>query len=129
VFSSVASFSDAGSLAAYVGTGAERADEVRKLLLEIAAEVASDGVTEREWEVARGYLEGSFLLGLEDSGSVMARLGNHVCSRGEVVPVDEQLAKLRAVTPDQVAAVAERILASAPAIAGVGPLTESDLCG
>ena len=129
VFSSVASFSDAGSLSAYVGTGAERVDEVRDLLLEITERLVADGVTAREWEVARGYLEGSFLLGLEDSGSVMARLGNHVCSRGEVVPVDEQLAKLRAVTPDQVGAVAQRILGVAPAMAGVGPLTEADLGG
>jgi predicted Zn-dependent peptidase len=127
VFSSVVSFSDAGSLAAYVGTGAERVDEVRKLLLDITAELVADGVTEREWEVARGYLEGSFLLGLEDSGSVMARLGNHVCSRDEVVPVDQQLAKLRAVTPDQVVAVGRRILDQAPTICGVGPLTEADL--
>ena len=76
--------------------------------------LVADGVTEREWEVALGYLEGSFLLGLEDSGSVMARLGNHVCARGEVTPVEEQLAKLRAVTPDDVAAVARRILAVQP---------------
>lgn len=129
VFSSVASFSDAGSLAAYVGTGAERADEVRKLLLEITAELVEGGVTDREWEVARGYLEGSFLLGLEDSGSVMARLGNHVCSRGRVTPVEDQLAKLRAVTPDQVAAAARRVLAEAPTICGVGPLTDADLGG
>jgi predicted Zn-dependent peptidase len=127
VFSSVAAFSDAGSLAAYVGTGAERVDEVRKLLLEITAELAADGVTEREWEVALGYLEGSFILGLEDSGSVMARLGNHVCSRGEVVPVDQQLAKLRAVTRDQVVSVARRVLAHPPTICGVGPLTDADL--
>jgi predicted Zn-dependent peptidase len=127
VFSSVAAFSDAGSLAAYVGTGAERVDEVRKLLLDITDQLVAGGVTEREWEVALGYLEGSFLLGLEDSGSVMARLGNHLCSRGEVVPVDAQLDRLRAVTREQVAAVAQRVLGPEPSICGVGPLTDADL--
>ncbi|WP_426572450.1 M16 family metallopeptidase [Aquihabitans sp. McL0605] len=127
VFSSVASFSDAGSLAAYVGTGAERVAEVRELLLDITADLVADGVTEREWEVALGFLEGSFLLGLEDSGSVMARLGNHVCSRGRVTPVDEQLAKLRAVTPDDVVRVAKRVLGTSPTVCGVGPLTDADL--
>ena len=48
----------------------------------------ADGVTDREWEVARGYLEGASLLGLEDSGSVMARLGNHVCAKGRVTPLE-----------------------------------------
>lgn len=129
VFSSVASFSDAGSVTAYVGTGAERVDEVRRLLLELTADLVRDGVTEREWEVARGYLEGSFLLGLEDSGSVMARLGNHLCARGRVADVERQLARLRAVTPDDVAAVARRLLAQAPVVCGVGPITDADLGG
>lgn len=129
VYSSVAAFSDAGSLAAYVGTGAERVGEVRELLAAITAELVRDGVTEREWEVAVGYLEGSFLLGLEDSGSVMARLGNHVCARGKVTPVEHQLERLRAVTPDDVDRVARRVLAPTPAVCGVGPLTDADLTG
>lgn len=127
VYSTTSSFSDAGSVLAYAGTGTKSAAEVRSLLVEGAAGVASGGVTEREFEVAKGYLEGSFLLGLEDSGSVMARLGNHVCARGTVTPVDDQLAKLRAVTRDDVAAVASRILSVEPAICGVGPLTHEDL--
>jgi predicted Zn-dependent peptidase len=129
VYSSPSSFSDAGSLVAYAGTSVERAAEVRELVLQGAAGLAASGITEREWEVARGYLEGSFLLGLEDSGSVMARLGNHVCARGKVTPVDEQLAKLRAVTKDDVARVAERLLSIQPAVCGVGPLTDADLGG
>ncbi|HRW38121.1 MAG: insulinase family protein [Acidimicrobiales bacterium] len=127
VFSSVTAFSDAGSLVTYAGTGAERAAEVRELVLEQAADLVAHGVTEREWEVARGYLEGSFLLGLEDTGSVMARLGNHVCSRGRVVPVDQQLDQLRAVTPDDVHRAVRRILGADPVVCGVGPLTEADL--
>lgn len=127
VFSSTASYSDAGSLVAYAGTGAERVSEVRTLVLAIAAELAADGITDREWQVARGYLEGASLLGLEDSGSVMARLGNHVCAKGRVTPVEEQLARLRAVTPDDVHRVAQRVFGSEPAVCGVGPLTDEDL--
>ncbi len=127
VFSSLASYADAGSIVAYAGTGPERAADVRKLIVDITAGLVADGVTEREWEVARGYIEGATLLGLEDSGSVMARLGNHVCARGKVDPVEHQMAKLRAVTPDDVNRVARRLLSVPPAICGVGPLTERDL--
>ena len=127
VFSSTATYSDAGSVVAYAGTGAERVSEVRKLILATAAALVADGITDREWEVARGYLEGASLLGLEDSGSVMARLGNHVCARGRVTPVEEQLAKLRAVTRDDVHRVAKRVFGAEPAVCGVGPLTEEDL--
>lgn len=127
VFSSVAAYSDAGSVVAYAGTSPERVGEVRKLVVETAAELVADGVTDREWEVARGYLEGASLLGLEDSGSVMARLGNHLCAKGRVTPLEEQLVKLRAVTPDDVHRVARRLLDTVPAVCGVGPITEEDL--
>ena len=60
------------------------------------------GITEGELAVAKGYLEGSLVLGLEDSGSRMARLGRSLMARGEIVTVDEQLARIRAVTPDDV---------------------------
>lgn len=127
VFSSVAAYSDAGSVVAYAGTSPERVSEVRKLVVATAAELVADGVTERELEVALGYLEGASLLGLEDSGSVMARLGNHVCARGVVTPLEEQLVKLRAVSSDDVHRVARRLLATEPAVCGVGPLTDHDL--
>jgi len=127
VYSSVATYSDAGSVVAYAGTGAERATEVCDLIVDGACAMADDGVTEREWEVARGYLEGSFVLGLEDSGSVMGRLGSHVSARGQVVAVEEQLAKLVAVTPDDVKRVSKRVLGADPAVCGVGPLEETAL--
>lgn len=129
VFSSTASFGDAGSLVAYAGTGAERVSEVRRLMLATAEDLAASGITDREWEVARGYLEGASLLNLEDSSSVMARLGNHVCARDSVATVESQLEKLRAVTRDDVARVAARVFGAAPAVCGVGPITDADLGG
>lgn len=127
VFSSITTYSDAGSLVAYAGTSPDLAAEVVDLLRAGAAGIVAGGVTEREWEVARGYLEGAAMLNLEDSGNVMARLGNHVCARGVVIPLDEQIARLRAVTRDDVARVAHRVLAAEPAVCAVGPLRESDL--
>lgn len=127
VFSSTSSYQDAGSLIAYAGTGPERVAEVRQVIVDVARAIVDDGVTEREWEVARGYLEGASLLGLEDSSGVMARLGNHVCARGRVIPVEDQLERLRAVTRADVQRVAQRVLGQAPAVCGVGPLTEADL--
>ncbi|MEZ5176911.1 MAG: pitrilysin family protein [Acidimicrobiales bacterium] len=127
VFSSVSSYSDAGSVVAYAGTSPDRVGEVHRLIVDTTAELVAHGVTHREWEVARGYLEGAALLSLEDSGSVMARLGNHVCARGTVSPLEVQLAKLRAVTPDDVHRVAQRLLAHQPAVCAVGPLKPKSL--
>lgn len=121
VFSTTATFSDAGSLTAYAGTNPDRVDEVQQIVLDITAEIAENGVTEREWSVARGYLEGVSLLGLEDSGSIMARHGSNLALRGEIVTIDDQIEGLRAVTPDDVQRVARRIFGRTPVVCTVGP--------
>ncbi|NLD75832.1 MAG: insulinase family protein [Acidimicrobiales bacterium] len=124
VFSSVSAYSDAGSLVAYAGTSPDRAAEVVELIRSLAATLVTNGVTEREWAVARGYLEGAALLSLEDTSSVMARLGNHMCARRTVTPIDEQLERLRRVTVDDVDRVLRTHLTVEPVICAVGPLDE-----
>ena len=93
----------------------------------LADEIVSGGVTEREWAVARGYLEGAALLSLEDTGSVMARLGNHMCARRTVTPIEEQLQRLRAVTIDDVNRALADHLGVEPVVSAVGPLDGLDL--
>jgi predicted Zn-dependent peptidase len=93
---------------------------------EVAKLVAS-GVTESELAVAKGYIEGSLVLNLEDSGSRMARIGRSLMARDEVVPVDEQIARIRAVTADDVAAVAARVYDSPRALAVVGHVDDDVL--
>ena len=122
VFSAVSAYSDAGSLVTYAGTSPDRASEVVEVMERVAGELSSLGVSDRERDVAVGYLDGAAQLSLEDTASVMARLGNHVCAKGVVVPIEDQLAKLRAVTTDDVNRVLATHLGDAPARCVVGPL-------
>jgi predicted Zn-dependent peptidase len=50
----------------------------------------------------------------------MARLGRSLMARDEIVTVDEQLARIRAVTTDDVAAVAQRVFGTERSLAVVG---------
>ncbi|MBP7631171.1 MAG: insulinase family protein [Acidimicrobiales bacterium] len=127
VFSAVSAYSDAGSLVTYAGTSPERSAEVVAIMRRVAADLAERGVTPREREVAVGYLDGAAQLSLEDTGSVMARLGNHVCARGTVIPIEEQLERLRAVTVDDIDRVAAQHLAGDPVLCVVGPLDDIGL--
>ncbi|MCU1452981.1 MAG: putative M16-family peptidase [Acidimicrobiales bacterium] len=127
VYSYPCLYHDAGLLLAYAGTGPERIGEVRRLMMAEVEALAADGITEHELGVAAGYLEGSLLLGLEDSGSRMARLAGHMVERGRVIPVDEQVAELRAVTVADVARVTARVLSAPPTVCAVGPVRERDL--
>ncbi len=61
------------------------------------------------------------MLGLEDTGSRMARLGHSLITRGALTPLDEHLARIDAVTLDEVAAVTGAVLGADPCVAVVGP--------
>jgi predicted Zn-dependent peptidase len=86
----------------------------------------ADGLTEEEHRVALGYLEGSLVLGLEDSGSRMVRLATGETVRGEVITIDEHLQHLRAVTLDDAHTVLKRVFDAPRAVSAVGPFAADD---
>ena len=120
VFSSMAGYEDAGLVSVYAGTAPDRAGELRKVVSDQVADVASHGITAAELAIARDGFEGSILLGLEDSGSRMSRLGMSQSLLGRVVPLDEYVETLRAATLDEVNAVLAEVLSPEPAVAIVG---------
>jgi predicted Zn-dependent peptidase len=125
VYSFTALYFDVGTLVVYAGTAPSKVREVLSLVDAEIEHMAAKGITDRELEVAKGYLEGSFVLGLEDSGSRMARIGKSEVSRGEIIPVDEHLRRLASVTTADVSRVLDRILTSPRSLAAVGPFDES----
>jgi predicted Zn-dependent peptidase len=122
VFTSPSSYSDAGSLIMYAGTAVNRLGELLSVAEDVLAGFIADGITDEEHAVALGYLEGSMLLGLEDSGSRMSRLGTAIATRDAVTSVDEHIRRIRAVTTADVAAVIDRIFNGPRAVSAVGPL-------
>ena len=89
--------------------------------------VAASGLTSEEVARARGQLKGGMVLGLEDTGSRMSRLGKSELSYGEYLPVREVLARLDAVDEQQVREVAAELFGRPTCLAVVGPYSESDL--
>ena len=126
VFSAPSSYSDDGSFVIYSGTAPSRLGELLDVMQSVLEGLLAEGITDEEHHVALGYLEGSMLLGLEDSGSRMARLGSGLIARDDVISVDEHVRRIRAVTRDDVAAVLHRIFDGPRAVAAVGPLGEGN---
>ena len=131
VYASSTSYSDTGSVVLYAGTVPSRLDELIEVTGSVLHDIVGNGISVDEHRVALGYLEGSMLLGLEDSGSRMMRLGMGETIRGHVIPIDLYLERLRAVTIDDVAKVITRVLGDIPTVAAVGPFdrTHSALAG
>jgi predicted Zn-dependent peptidase len=125
VYSGLSLYADSGLFMAYVGTAPNRAREVKELVEDQVALLERDGITEQELAVARGYVIGSFLLNLEDSGSRMGRLGRSELTLAERLTVDEQVERVRAATVDDVNRVMAKVLRGPRSLAAVGPFDES----
>jgi len=126
VFSSPSLYTDCGSLVVYAGTGPARVAELLDVIDDVVHGLLERGITAEEHDVALGYLDGSLLLGLEDSGSRMARIGGSELQRGEVIPIEEHRRRIRAVTADDVQRVVQRVFAGSRSLAVVGPFDDDD---
>jgi predicted Zn-dependent peptidase len=70
--------------------------------------------------------KGALVLGLEDTGSRMTRLGKGELLYRELLTVDDVLARVDAVTPDQVREVAAEVLGQSPSLSVIGPFANHD---
>src|SRR4051812_31842030 len=127
VGSSLTHYAGTGAFSVYAGCSPKRVPEVLRLIREELARVAADGLTAEEVARGKGQLKGGMVLGLEDTGSRMSRLGKSELSFGEYLPVREVLARLDAVDEEQVRAVGADLLTRETCLAIVGPYRESDL--
>jgi predicted Zn-dependent peptidase len=66
-------------------------------------------------------MRGGFVLGLEDTGSRMSRLGKSELVYGEVMTIDEVLAAIDAVTLDDVHEIAAELFEQPTSLAVIGP--------
>jgi predicted Zn-dependent peptidase len=129
VYSYTSHYADSGLFAVYAGCAPGKVDEVLALVKAEFAAVAAHGLTESEVARGKGMMKGSLVLGLEDTGSRMSRLGKGEMLHDDMLSVDELLAKVDAVTVDEVRAVAADLLLRPMSLAVVGPFDGHDFAG
>ncbi|HET9444129.1 MAG TPA: pitrilysin family protein, partial [Acidimicrobiales bacterium] len=118
-------WSDAGVLAFYAGTTPATAGEVVDLLAEGFDRVGASGLGERELAIAQGQVVNSSVLGLEDSGARMHRLGHSQLVHGRVEPLEDHLDRYARLTLDDVGEVARRLVDGPLSLATIGPVGET----
>ncbi|MFJ1707998.1 M16 family metallopeptidase [Kitasatospora sp. NPDC088346] len=125
VYSYSSSYADSGLFGIYAGCQPKRVEEVLKICREELARVVEEGITEEELRRAIGQLSGSTVLGMEDTGSLMNRIGKAEISYGHHLSVDEMLEKIASVTLADVHEVARDVLgAHRPSLALIGPIND-----
>lgn len=126
VYSYLSLHAEGGSHAVYAGTAAHQVDTVLGLVRDELARVLTDGLTDKEVADAKGSLVGSTLLGLEDTGSRMTRLGKALISDVPLLSLDETIAAIDGVTRDDLVGVARLLYGGELAVGLVGPFDEQD---
>jgi predicted Zn-dependent peptidase len=127
VGSALSHYAGAGAFSVYAGCSKKRVPEVLRLIRAELDRVAAEGITSEEVARSRGQLRGGLVLGLEDTGSRMSRLGKSELSYGEYLPVRKVLDRIDAVDENQVRDVAAELFSQETCLAVVGPYRESDL--
>src|SRR5690606_937315 len=105
VYSFQSFYADAGVAGVYVGTRHEWADRAEVLRAELSR-LARSGLTAEELEDAKGQVKGQIVISLESSGSRLQRLAGFGLYEEPFLTVEELMARLDAVTLDDVAGVA-----------------------
>ena len=129
VYAFTAQYTDTGLFGIYAGCQPRRADDVLGLCRHELQRIVRDGITPEELARGKGQLAGSLVLGLEDTGSRMSRLGKGELVYGELLSVDEILHAVHAVTLDDVGRVAAEVLSGPVGLAVIGPFDAGDAGG
>ena len=127
VYSYHTMFVDAGLFAAYAGTTPARAKEVLSIVRDQLESVAEAGLTEDEFERAKGHMKGSLVLSLDDPSGRMSRIGKSEISHGELLTVNEMLRRIDGVSFDDAKAVAKRVLTQPMSLAAIAPFGRGGL--
>ncbi|WVK85313.1 pitrilysin family protein [Dactylosporangium sp. AC04546] len=126
VYSFTSQYSDSGLFGVYAGCAPGKVEEVLDITRDELARVAADGVSDTEVERGKGMLKGAVVLGLEDTGSRMSRLGKGELLYDEMLSVDDVLRRVDAVTPEMVREVAAELLARPMSLAVIGEFDDQD---
>jgi predicted Zn-dependent peptidase len=122
VYSFTSGFKDTGQVGLYVGT---RADNLVQALAVVGSELAHcrrEPATPEELARAKENLKGRVVLALESTGARMNRLGSEVLAGEELEAIDEIVARIDAVTVEDLAELAHELWAPERlSAAGIGP--------
>ncbi len=122
VYSFASQYSDAGQIGLYVGTREENLVECFEIVARELGDVSAGNVRPGELERAKENLKGRMLLSMESTSNRMSRLGKSVITDTKLLSLEEIIARIDAVTSDDVAALAGDLLRlDRLSAAGIGP--------
>jgi predicted Zn-dependent peptidase len=112
VYSFISSHGDTGMFGVYVGVAPNRALETTRLVLDEINKLRKERVEPLELKGAIEYTKGGLMLASESIDNQMVRSAQNEIHFGYEVPLQEIIAKVEAVTPDDILELANELFDS-----------------
>jgi predicted Zn-dependent peptidase len=109
VDSFVSSFQDAGAVSVYAGVAGPRVEQALRAVVDQLDRLRQEPVCEDELQKARDFVRGRLALSMEDSFTMAAWFARQTLLGPEVLEPDEALARLDAVTRDDIQRLAQTL--------------------
>ncbi|MBO9435570.1 insulinase family protein [Ruegeria sp. R13_0] len=123
IFAQTGAYADTGTTTIYAGTSADQVAELATITIDEMKRAAED-MSEEEVARARAQMKAGMLMGLESPSNRAERLARLVQIWGRVPSLEDTVAKIDAVSTEDVRAFAESMAVKAPAaLALYGPVS------
>jgi predicted Zn-dependent peptidase len=112
----------------YAGTDAASFARLMKALVKETRSLKKDGIRPDELQRAKAHLKGNLILSLESSSSRMNRVARQEMRFGEFFSIDDMLASIDRVRPEEVETMIHRVLdEDQMAVMSLGPVDRRNL--
>jgi predicted Zn-dependent peptidase len=121
IHSFASSFSDGGIFGIYAGTGEKEVAELMPVVCDELAKLSGD-LAEQEVKRAAAQLRAATLMSREKPSARCEQLASQLLIYDRPIPPAEAVARIDAVTVDDLARLARRLMRSTPTLAALGPI-------
>lgn len=127
VYGYLREYADVGQGVVYTGTDVERAERALRAVRNELEKLVREPVPTEELERMKELRVGRIVMGLEDSRAVASWIGGQELVFGEVLTPEEVIARIRAVTSEEIQALAQELFhPDRFAFAVIGPFEDPE---
>lgn len=125
IYSTTKTYADTGLFLIKAGVDNKKIVETVDLIIKILRQLRRSAPKDLEFERAREYFLGQFVLGLEDTMEHMMWIGESMIERGHIRTLGEVVYRVNSLTPEDIRRVAADVLKEKRfSLAVVGPLED-----
>ncbi|KPK24175.1 MAG: hypothetical protein AMJ61_14160, partial [Desulfobacterales bacterium SG8_35_2] len=126
IYSYIASYSDSGYLAIYMGVDKESVNESLALIFQEISNMQNSSVSATELDNAKDFVKSGLFLSMENMETIMTRIARNELHFGRYIPLKEVLDSIDGVSREDILRLSSSILGlQGLTVVGLGPLEKS----